>query len=201
MLYINEIPLGTREKLEIVTKEEYNPIRQDRVKKSNALRLFTYGDIPFNYGCLPGTWEDPSVVYGFTKCVGDGDPVDAVEISRKGLPIGSISGVRVLGALALIDEGETDWKIIVAPFDDPRFQRLTDVPSEVLDSISLWFRMYKTTDGKAPNEFAFEGRIRDADFAMDVVTHCQRQYEDLICGKCENPGVWVPSSKEGAPKI
>ena len=57
--YINEIPLGTRAKMEIATKEAWNPIKQD-IKKGN-LRYFKYGDIPFNYGCIPQTWEDPSI--------------------------------------------------------------------------------------------------------------------------------------------
>lgn len=32
---------------------------------------------------------------------------------------GEIIGVKVLGALALIDEGETDWKVIVINVEDP----------------------------------------------------------------------------------
>ena len=56
--YVNEIPSGTRAKMEVATKVEMNPVKQD-VKKGK-LRFFTYGDIPFNYGCLPQTWEDPA---------------------------------------------------------------------------------------------------------------------------------------------
>jgi len=32
---------------------------------------------------------------------------------------GSVIKVKVLGALALIDEGETDWKIVTIDVDDP----------------------------------------------------------------------------------
>merc|ERR1719424_2119446 len=77
--YVNEIPKGTRAKMEIATDEDATPINQD-IKKG-ALRYFNYGDIPFNYGCLPQTWEDPNQVHPATNCVGDNDPIDVVEIS------------------------------------------------------------------------------------------------------------------------
>lgn len=34
----------------------------------------------WNYGALPQTWEDPNVVDENTKCKGDNDPIDALEI-------------------------------------------------------------------------------------------------------------------------
>ncbi len=101
---------STRGKMEIATKEAFNPIKQD-VKKGE-LRYFKLGDIPFNYGCLPQTWEDPAFAHPDTRLGGDNDPIDAVEI---GAPIacGVIAPVKVLGVLAMIDEGETDWKVLV----------------------------------------------------------------------------------------
>jgi len=44
--------------MEVATKEENNPIAQD-IKKGK-LRDY-HGPIFWNYGCLPQTWEDPSV--------------------------------------------------------------------------------------------------------------------------------------------
>ncbi len=38
--------------------------------------------------------------------------MDVVEISGEAMPVGAVRPVRVLGALAMIDEGETDWKIL-----------------------------------------------------------------------------------------
>ena len=43
--------------MEVSTKEERNPIKQD-IKKGN-LRFYPY-NINWNYGLLPQTWEDPS---------------------------------------------------------------------------------------------------------------------------------------------
>ena len=41
---------------------------------------------------------------------GDNDPVDVVEIGVKQLKSGGVYAVKPLGAYAMIDEGELDWK-------------------------------------------------------------------------------------------
>ena len=65
----------------------------------------------FNYGAFPQTWEDPSHVTPDTGCAGDNDPIDACEIGTKMYRTGSVVKVKVLGCLAMIDDGETDWKV------------------------------------------------------------------------------------------
>ena len=52
-----------------------------------------HGPIFWNYGCLPQTWEDPTVEHPIVKCKGDNDPVDVVEIGSKALATGSVSKV------------------------------------------------------------------------------------------------------------
>jgi inorganic pyrophosphatase len=177
--FVNEIPRGTRAKLEITTKVEFNPIKQDNLKKTGAPRSFTYGDIPFNYGALPQTWEDSRIVDKRTGCKGDGDPVDVVELGSTPLEIGAIRTVRVLGVLALIDEGETDWKIITAPLES-EWQRLGDVPQSVIGSVQHWFRYYKTTDGKPENAFAFDGVVKGVDLAMEVIEETEGQWKGAV---------------------
>jgi inorganic pyrophosphatase len=63
----------TKAKMEVATKEENNPIAQD-IKKG-VLRDY-HGPIFWNYGCLPRTWEDPSVKHTELGCFGDNDPID-----------------------------------------------------------------------------------------------------------------------------
>lgn len=48
-------PKYTRRKFEISTTEAGNPIKQDQ--KNGKPRVFSKGDIFFNYGCFPRTWE------------------------------------------------------------------------------------------------------------------------------------------------
>ena len=44
-------------------------------------------------------------------CRGDNDPLDILDIGSKMWTTGSIVRVKVLGVLAMIDAGETDWKV------------------------------------------------------------------------------------------
>jgi Inorganic pyrophosphatase len=48
-------------------------------------------------------------------CVqGDDDPVDVIEIGSKVLKTGGVYHIKALGAYAMIDEGELDWKVGVS---------------------------------------------------------------------------------------
>jgi inorganic pyrophosphatase len=102
--------------MEISTREELNPITQDT--KNGKLRFINYSAVLFNYGALPQTWEDPAEVHPDTGKPGDGDPVDVIDLSTARLERGEVTQVKVVGALALIDEGETDWKVLVINVND-----------------------------------------------------------------------------------
>ena len=96
----------TNKKYEVATKEEGNPIKQD--EKKGKARLY-HGPIFWNYGCLPQTWEDPNhkgdeAVGG---AFGDDDPLDVVEIGAASLEMGSVTPVKPLGVLSMIDDGKT----------------------------------------------------------------------------------------------
>ena len=93
---ICEIPRCSRKKYEIATNEPGNPIKQD-VKKGK-LREFTKGDVYFNYGCLPRTWEDPDVVHPDAGAAGDNDPLDVCEIGLRIMKVGEVAPIKILGA-------------------------------------------------------------------------------------------------------
>ena len=115
--FICEIPKCTRRKFEIATDEEGTPIKQD--EKKGVLREFKRGDLMFNYGCFPRTWEDPDYVHPDTGVGGDNDPIDVCEIGLRQVPTGGVRPVKVLGVLAMIDDGETDWKVCLWTFPPP----------------------------------------------------------------------------------
>lgn len=184
---INEIPRCSRKKFEISTNEPNNPIKQD-VKKGQ-LREFSKGDVYFNYGCLPRTWEDPDFEHPDAKAKGDNDPLDVCEIGLRILGVAEVVPVKVLGVLCLIDEGEADWKIIAINVKDPWAALLNDV-SDVeeklpgtINSIREWFRTYKIPDGKPPNQFGLEERCMGADYAMHIVDECYESWKSLVTGK------------------
>ena len=45
---------------------------------------FKRGDLLFNYGCFPQTWEDPTYIHPDADgCRGDNDPLDVCEIGAR----------------------------------------------------------------------------------------------------------------------
>lgn len=185
---IVEIPRWTNAKMEIATKEPFNPIKQDM--KKGKLRYvhncFPYHGYIWNYGALPQTWENPSFLDSHTKAKGDNDPIDVCEIGSKTLNRGQVVPVKVLGVMALIDDGETDWKLIVIKADDPLAESLNDIGDVeshipgLLKATHDWFKIYKIPDGKPPNEFAFEGKAKDAEFAKKIIKETHTQWEKLV---------------------
>eukprot|EP00932_Pfiesteria_piscicida_P009691 SRR837773.20461.p3 GENE.SRR837773.20461~~SRR837773.20461.p3 ORF type:complete len:208 (-),score=103.09 SRR837773.20461:195-740(-) len=180
--------------MEVAIKEPQNPIAQD-VKKGK-LREY-HGPIFWNYGMLPQTWEDPSVVHRETRCGGDNDPVDVVEIGSSVLAQGSVEAVKVLGALAMIDDGELDWKVIAIRQADPLAAELHDIADVeakcpgVVSGIREWFRWYKTPDGKPLNAFGFQERALGQAQALEVVAETHAAWRALVEGKAEQGKLWL----------
>merc|ERR1712217_354010 len=126
---IVEIPRGTNYKFEIAPSLYLNPIKQD--VKNGKLRVvddvFPYTGYIWNYGALPQSWENPHHVHAETGFAGDNDPLDICEIGQALGVRGQIKRVKVLGCMALIDEGETDWKIFAIDVNDPRADEFNDI--------------------------------------------------------------------------
>merc|ERR1719187_62743 len=100
--------------------------------------------------------------------------------------------VKVLGVLAMIDEGETDWKILAIDVNDPLANQLNDVEDieklkpGLLAATVEWFKIYKMPDGKPANQFAFDGAAKNAEFANKVLSTCIDQWKGLMAAE-ENP--------------
>lgn len=189
--FVCEIPRCSRKKFEISTTEAGNPIKQDT--KKGLLREFKKGDIFFNYGCFPRTWEDPDHVHPDTGYQGDNDPLDVCEIGLRIVATGDVRQVKVLGVLAMIDEDETDWKVIVIDKEDRWAPELNDVEDVerllpgVVSAIREWFRTYKVPDGKPLNKFALDEKCMGRSYAMKVVSECHISWRNLV-GKAELGG-------------
>lgn len=186
-----EVPRWTNAKMEIATKDPLNPIKQD-MKKGNlryVANIFPYKGYIWNYGALPQTWEDPHHKDKTTNCCGDNDPIDVCDIGSKLCTCGEVIQVKPLAALALIDEGEMDWKIIAINKEDPdsdKFNNIDDIRKYrpgYLEATLNWFRLYKIPDGKPENKFGFNGEFKDQAFAIDVITSTHESWQDLIHNK------------------
>uniref|UniRef100_A0AC35UHY1 Inorganic diphosphatase n=1 Tax=Rhabditophanes sp. KR3021 TaxID=114890 RepID=A0AC35UHY1_9BILA len=185
---IVEIPRFQNAKMEMATKEVGAPIKQD--EKKNAPRfvnnIFPFRGYPWNYGALPQTWEDPNHVDTNTNAVGDNDPIDVIEIGTKRHQIGSVVQVKAVGVLALLDEGETDWKIVAIDITDEKAGQINDINDiervfpGVLSSSVNWFKTYKVPTGKPLNEIAFNEQFQNAEFAHKVIAETNEFWKCLI---------------------
>jgi len=183
-----EVPRWSNAKMEIDTKSALNPIVQDQ--KKGKLRFvansYPYKGYIWNYGCLPQTWENPGHKDESTGCMGDNDPVDICEIGGRVALRGEVIEVKALGILAMIDDGETDWKVIVIDVTDPlapQLNSLEDVERTMpgfLSDTREWFRIYKMPDGKPENKFAFNGEFKDADFAHGIIKETNTFWKQLV---------------------
>lgn len=188
-----EVPRWLNGKFEIDPKQPGNPIIQD-IKKEKVRfvrNLFPYHGYVHNYGALPQTWEDPTKKSNVEDLYGDGDPLDVCEIGSRVLPTGSIVTVKILGSLALVDDGELDWKVIVINTEDelaPRLNDIGDVEKEcpgLLAATRLWFKDYKKPDGKPENAFAFKGEYLGAAETWETVEECHEAWRKLVSGETE----------------
>lgn len=145
---IVEINKGSKNKYEL--DKETGLIMLDRV-------MFTSQDYPFDYGFVPQThWHD-------------GDPLDVVLLTTHPLVPGLLLKARPVGVLDMIDDGESDAKIIAVPVKDPRWSEvkdLTDVNAHTIEEIKHFFETYKQIQKKTVTI----PTIRDAKAAKDVIT-------------------------------
>lgn len=197
-----EIPRWTNAKLEITKEDKFNPILQDT--KKGKLRFvrncFPHKGYIWNYGAFPQTWEDPNHQHPDTKAHGDNDPLDVCEIGEAVGYTGQIKQVKVLGVMALLDDGETDWKIIAIDVKDPHASKVNDIEDVerhfpgLLRATNEWFRIYKIPDGKPENQFAFSGESKNKAYALDIVRQCNGAWDQLIAGKVDKHGVETVNS-------
>ena len=127
---IIEIPKGSKNKYEI--DKETGLIKLDRAMKTSQ-------DYPFDYGFAPQTlWED-------------NDPLDVVVLTTYPLDPSILVTVRPVAVIEMIDAGESDYKIIAVPTEDPRWddtKDLDDVNKHTIKEIKHFFETYKQIENK-----------------------------------------------------
>lgn len=166
-----EIPRGTKKKMEI-SYEQNNPIIQDKI--NGKLREFTYGNIPWNYGAIPQTLESKDHKFENMDYYGDGDPLDAIDVSVINAKIGDIIKLKIIGILPLIDNNETDWKVIGINVKDPRniiVDCVEDLYPFEKNKIYDWFINYKKDRGII-NKVGLNQFIQDKEYAMKIIDEC-----------------------------
>ncbi|XP_015174245.1 PREDICTED: inorganic pyrophosphatase isoform X1 [Polistes dominula] len=192
-----EIPRWTNAKMEISRVDPLNPIKQDtkKGKLRYVANCFPHHGYIWNYGAMPQTWENPEILDEATGCKGDNDPIDVLEIGYRIAKRGEVLQVKVLGTVALIDEGETDWKIIVIDINDPLADQMNDIGDMekhfpgLLKATIEWFKIYKIPDGKPENQFAFNGEAKSKDFALHIIEEVNQHWQTLIKKDSSTTGI------------
>lgn len=127
VLVVIEIPAGSFTKYEIDKTTGYVVV--DRFQAMPVA-------YPANYGTIP------------SSLAGDGDPLDALVLTREPVVPGAFIRVRPIGVLRMIDGGEEDDKVIAVPISDvdPQYdavRTITDLPEIERQRIEAFFRVYK----------------------------------------------------------
>lgn len=178
---IVEIPQYTTEKMEIKTTVDGNPIMYDL--KDGKLRTVKYhakgaekSGYPFHYGALPRTWENSLEIDHRTGLLGDDDPLDCFDISLIPVSSGAINSVKVLGAIAMIDDDRTDWKLIAINTADPMASSYHDIhqlPVSIVDQIIDFLTYYKLPKITQFNE----KMIWNANETVEIIESLHNEWE------------------------
>jgi inorganic pyrophosphatase len=146
---IIEIPKGSNNKYEIDKKTGL--IALDRANYSNA-------PYPVDYGFAPQTlWED-------------GDALDVIVLSTFPIQVGVLVKVRPVAMMEMIDDGESDCKIITVPVKDRRWEDvkdLKDINKHTIREIQHFFETYKKLKGD--DNVVTVGEIKGREEAMAAI--------------------------------
>jgi len=132
-----EIPAGTSQKWEV--NKISGRIEWEQVT-ADSLRVIDYLSYPANYGFIPQTLV--SATSG-----GDGDPAD-VFVLGPAMDRETITNVRIIGIINMLDNGESDAKLLgvntsETAFNVHTFEMLLNEYPGVIDIIKLWLSHYK----------------------------------------------------------
>ncbi|QGZ97850.1 inorganic pyrophosphatase [Mycoplasma sp. NEAQ87857] len=146
-----EIPRDSKIKYEYNRKTK--EIEVDRILRGD----FVY---PANYGFIPEALD------------WDGDELDVLVYSQEKFAPGVVLNAKIIGAMKMIDDGETDTKLIAVHADDYRLDHinsLSDLPEPFLKSVDTFFSTYKNWKRVGITEV---NGFEDHEWAMEEYKEC-----------------------------
>jgi inorganic pyrophosphatase len=196
---VAEIP-NTFSKLAVNKEKPFHPIEQDtRPIQGQLAPRYYQQSLMFNYGFIPQTYESPLKKDVFTnKYYGDNDPLDVIEISpvmellgfenpSKELVNGKVPlGCKILGSFCLIDQDETDWKMILLEKTLAEKTGVNDIDSlkrivpGYVEYLVHCFKFMKYQEGKKVNHIEFGEKIFDVGETTDIIRHYHQEYIDFL---------------------
>ncbi len=134
-----EIPKGSKVKYEL--DKETGVLRVDRVLYSSVV-------YPANYGFIPQSLGD------------DKDPLDVLVLMQEPVQPLSIVRARPIGMMAMLDQGQSDEKIICVHLDDPEYRvygHIDELSPHRLEELKRFFQDYKVLERKEVRVHEFVG--------------------------------------------
>ncbi len=125
-----EISKGSKKKYEL--DKETGFIILDRI-------LHTSTHYPADYGFIPLTYGD------------DNDPLDVLLLCSEKLEPLTLVRSYPIGVISMIDNNNSDEKIIAIPFNDPTYNAYHDIselPKHIFDEMRHFFEVYKKLENK-----------------------------------------------------
>lgn len=155
---IIEIPKGSHNKYEI--DKATGMIKLDRAN-------YNASPYPCEYGFIPQTlWED-------------GDAIDVLLLATYPIHPGILVEARPVGLMELVDEDESDYKIIAVPVDDLRWndvKDIEDVNKHTLKEFKHYWEVIKHLKPKPSTGVinAFKGKTE----AMEAIKRSRELYKE-----------------------
>jgi inorganic pyrophosphatase len=151
-----EIPQGSRCKYEI--DKASGLLKLDRVIYSS----FHY---PSNYGFIPQTYGD------------DKDPLDILILTSLPIQPLCLMDAKVIGVMQMIDNGDSDDKIIAVAANDPsvnHYNNIEELPKHFFEELRHFFEEYKRLENKTVKVEEFG----DKSTALKIIEAALQLYKD-----------------------
>ncbi len=170
MNLIKEIDPGSAEKMNVIIEINKGSKNKYEIDKETGLimldrAMYTTQDYPFDYGFVPQTLWD------------DGDPLDVLVLTTNPLAPGILVKVRPVAVVNMIDDGESDAKVIAVPVKDPRWddvKDLKDINKHTLKEIEHFYKTYKNLQDKVVEINGIDG----ADKAKEAFERAKENYKN-----------------------
>lgn len=158
---IIEISKGSKKKYEL--DKETGLIILDRV-------LYTSTHYPANYGFIPRTYSE------------DNDPLDVLILCTEDLEPLSMVRCYPIGVVRMIDDEQTDDKIIAIPFKDPTwnyYHEIEILPPHITQEVEHFFKVYKNLEHKDTTGIEVYGRKK----AEEIIEQSIEKYKEIFGAK------------------